>query len=217
MSTTRIIVLGLLSQQGPMHGHQLRRHIELVNLEAWGDVHPGALYGALHRMEGEGLIVPVRSEQPGRFPARTVYAITNEGRVELNNLRDRALQEARLAPDPFDVALSVADLSTASLETLIAQRRRTLQTDLDQQVSERQRLDEAGLLSAAHRAAFLHWEFRLRAELAFLDTLVPLLPQIVAEQHKRPVREIEELPGTTSIVPLEPSPRPADRRPISDH
>ena len=67
MSTTRLLVLGMLAERGPMHGHQLRRQAELVNVEAWGGVRVGALYGALHRMEAEGLIEPLRSEQPGRF------------------------------------------------------------------------------------------------------------------------------------------------------
>src|SRR5205823_11939636 len=141
MSTTRLLVLGMLAERGPMHGHQLRRQAELVNIEAWGGVRVGALYGALHRMEAEGLIEPLRSEQPGRFPARTVYAITDEGRTELIVLQDRALQEAHLDPDPFDVALMTADLPQDELERLTGQRRRSLQTELGNLAAERERLE----------------------------------------------------------------------------
>jgi hypothetical protein len=39
----------------------------------------GALYRELRQMEGEGLVDAVRTEQVGRRPARTIYAITQEG------------------------------------------------------------------------------------------------------------------------------------------
>src|SRR4051812_26336916 len=123
VSATRILVLGLLAVRGPMHGHQLRRVAEMINIESWGDVKVGALYGAIHRLEAEGLIHPIRSEQEGRFPARTVYAVTDEGRQELAILRSRALQEARLAPDPFDVALTFVDAELEEVGPLLAQRR----------------------------------------------------------------------------------------------
>jgi DNA-binding PadR family transcriptional regulator len=60
----------------------------------WGGVSVGALYRELRAMDGEGLISAVRTEQAGRRPARTVYAITDEGRLELAMLR-RAGEPAR--------------------------------------------------------------------------------------------------------------------------
>ena len=61
---------------------------------------PGAL--------AEGLIEPLRTEQAGNLPARTVYAITAEGHRELPALRDEALQEVGLRPDPVDLALAMS-------------------------------------------------------------------------------------------------------------
>src|SRR3954470_1026761 len=90
----RLLVLGLLAG-GAMHGHQIRRAAELAQIERWENVKVGALYGMLKRLAAEGLIEPVRSEQQGRLPVRTVYAITGEGREELALQRERALT----APD----------------------------------------------------------------------------------------------------------------------
>ena len=42
-------------------------------------------------MAVEGLVTAVRTEQVGRRPARTVYAITDQGRMELASLRERAI------------------------------------------------------------------------------------------------------------------------------
>lgn len=185
MSATRILVLGLLAVRGPMHGHQLRRVAEMINIESWGDVKVGALYGAIHRLEAEGLIEPIRSEQEGRFPARTVYAVTDEGRQELVILRSRSLQEARLAPDPFDVALTFVDAALAEVEPLLAQRRASLAAQLTALVSERQRLDGLGQLTRLSHLVFRHGEARLRAELDYLDEIAPLLPAALEERDQQ--------------------------------
>ena len=99
MNPTRLFVLGALARHGPMYGHQIRRGARVDRAELWSDVRPGSLYGALHRMAAEGLIEAVRTEQVGNLPARTVYAITSEGRRELLALR-RGLPPGWPAPGP---------------------------------------------------------------------------------------------------------------------
>ncbi|MBB5916060.1 DNA-binding PadR family transcriptional regulator [Nocardia transvalensis] len=109
MNETRLFVLAALAKRGPMHGHQLRRDARLDRADLWSRVKPGSLYGALHRMSDEGLIRPVRTEQEGALPARTVYEITGEGRRELRALRDEAFTGVDIRPDPVDLALAVSD------------------------------------------------------------------------------------------------------------
>ena len=127
MNPTRLFVLGMLAGRGPMYGHQIRRDARVDRTELWSQVRPGSLYGALHRMEAEQLIEAVRTEQQGRLPARTVYAITEEGRRELRSLRAEALREAGLRPDPVDLALAMSsDLDPETLTGFFADRRQAL-------------------------------------------------------------------------------------------
>jgi len=114
MNPTRLFVLGALARHGPMYGHQIRRDARIDCTELWSEVKPGSLYAALHRLQAEGLIEPVRTEQQGNLPARTVYAITAEGRRELR-------------PDPVDLALAMsADLDQDTLRGFFASRREAL-------------------------------------------------------------------------------------------
>src|SRR6202453_897444 len=106
MNPTRLFVLGALATHGPMYGHQIRRDARIGRADLWSDVRPGSLYGALHRLAAEGPIEPLRTEQSGKLPARTVYAITAEGHRELRALRGEALAEVRLTPDPVDLAIT---------------------------------------------------------------------------------------------------------------
>ncbi|QBS40930.1 PadR family transcriptional regulator [Nocardia sp. CS682] len=108
MNETRLFVLAALAKRGPMHGHQLRRDARLDRADLWSRVKPGSLYGALHRMEDENLIRPLRTEQQGGLPARTVYEITDEGRRELRVLRDEAFTDVEIRPDVVDLALAVS-------------------------------------------------------------------------------------------------------------
>ncbi|WP_330179331.1 PadR family transcriptional regulator [Nocardia sp. NBC_01503] len=123
MNETRLFVLAALAKRGAMHGHQLRRDARLDRADLWSRVKPGSLYSALHRMEDEGLIRPVRTEQEGSLPARTIYEITDEGRRELIALRDEAFSEVDIRPDPVDLALAVsADLDRELLRGYLEDR-----------------------------------------------------------------------------------------------
>ncbi|MBV9921289.1 MAG: PadR family transcriptional regulator, partial [Pseudonocardia sp.] len=105
MSSVRLFVLGSLARRASMHGHQIRREAQTDRTELRTDIKVGWLYGALNRMAGEGVIQAVRTERTGNLPARTVYAITDEGRRELSVLRAAALRQVRLRPDPVDLDL----------------------------------------------------------------------------------------------------------------
>jgi DNA-binding PadR family transcriptional regulator len=110
-----------------MYGHQIRRDARMDRADLWSDVRPGSLYGALHRLEADGLIEALRTEKSGNLPARTVYAITTEGQRELRALRAEALQEVGLRPDPVDLALVMSgDLDGDVLRGYIEDRIRAL-------------------------------------------------------------------------------------------
>jgi len=127
VNPTRLFVLGALARHGPMYGHQIRRDARIDRTELWSEVKPGSLYSALHRLRAEGLIEPVRTEQQGNLPARTVYAITGEGRSELRALREEALREVTMRPDPVDLALAMsADVDEDALRGYFASRRQAL-------------------------------------------------------------------------------------------
>ena len=160
------MILGLLAERGPLHGHQIRRAGELANAEVWGGITGGALYAELRKLSGDALIRAVREEQVGRRPARTVYEITEEGHLELAVQRDAALDVLFGSADPVSVVLLfAAGGGMAELRERLAGRSRRVAEQLDAMASERERLTEQGLLSPLAVAAFRRGELRLEAEL----------------------------------------------------
>ena len=171
--------MGTLARGGQMHGHQIRLAAQTDRTELWANVKPGSLYGALHRMEGEGIVEAVRTEQEGKRPSRTVYEITEAGRGELAAHRDEALREAQLRPDPVDLALNFTeDLSEEALRSALEGRRGSLAAQL---ASWRQvRVSADPYLSELEKMTFGHTMTRLKAELAWHDELLEQLASLMA-------------------------------------
>jgi DNA-binding PadR family transcriptional regulator len=105
MAVTRVLVLGVLHRQ-PMHGYEVRRELESWNAEQWANIAYGSIYFSLAKMADEGLVQVVSAEDRGKRPARTVYAITDAGRLEFTRQLRQLWWEYRPAIDPFRVALS---------------------------------------------------------------------------------------------------------------
>lgn len=165
-----------------MHGHQIRREAEVSDVEGWAGVKVGALYAMLHRLEAEGLVEPLRAEQEGRRPMRTVYAITEAGRKELTLHRLRALSEADVRSTKVEVALKwVAGLPLEELRDLLSRRRAAVAASLAELRLGRDLHLQRRELPEASIAGYRRSELHLEAELVWHDELEASLPKIVAE------------------------------------
>lgn len=209
MNLSRLMILGLLAERGPMHGHQIRRTAELTNAEVWGGITAGALYAELRKLAGEELVEAVREEQIGRRPARTVYRITAEGRLELVVQRDAALTVIFGSADPASVVLLFAAGSDqADLRDRLAGRRRRIALQLETMAAERERLTAQGVLPARAVAAFRRGELRLEAELKWHDEFEPQL----AMGQDATLRTIGAESGRVASFPRSPTHRGGDAR-----
>jgi DNA-binding PadR family transcriptional regulator len=171
------MVLGTLARYGPTHGHKIRRLAEISNVDEWCGVSVGALYRELRVMEGEGLVEAVRTEQVGRRPARTVYSITGEGRLELALLRHRALNEPSHGPDPVGVALSFS-AQGADREELTGQlhaRREHIAILAQQLRAKQENLEPKGYLDAFEAAVIRRAEMHAETEVRWHDEFAKIL------------------------------------------
>jgi DNA-binding PadR family transcriptional regulator len=206
MNISRLVVLGLLFANGPMHGHRIRREAEITNVQSWGGVNVGALYREMHRMEDEGLLAAVRSEQEGKRPARVVYAISEEGVRELARLRGEAWRSADGYLDPVSAALLFGGpASPAELAEHLAYRRQLLQASLDNLVSERTRFTPHLPMLAI--AAYKRGELRLAAELEWHEQMERILIEEAAEAEGSPDSQRPDPERPARQSPESPNPR----------
>ena len=184
MSSIRLYILGALVNEGEIHGHQLRQLADKEYVTHWTDISVGALYGALKRLAHEGLIEEARTEREGGYPERQIWRITAAGRVALAQLREEGLGEIVFRPDPFDLAMSRLDRDRldafpAVLE-LRLQRLRAMLAD------ERVKIEQiAQNLSVTEQFVVRHRDARLEAEIAWHESLLERLPEILADEKRR--------------------------------
>jgi DNA-binding PadR family transcriptional regulator len=197
MNLTRLVILGLLAERGPRHGHQLRRDAEMAEADRWAGIGVGSLSRELRGLQAEGLIEAVRTERVGRRPERTVYGLTDEGRLELTVLRRQAVSQLDAGPDPLSVVLVFAGTDDpAELAGLLIRRRQALRAQADVLAAERARGRQQGYLlpsvSPLQAASFRRAEIRVAAELAWHEDCEELLG---VAQRPAPSASVRAEPG----------------------
>ncbi|HVU20790.1 MAG TPA: helix-turn-helix transcriptional regulator [Rhizomicrobium sp.] len=190
MSSIRLFILSTFADFGPMHGHMVRTLAEKMKVPLWTDISVGAVYGAMKRLAGEGLLREQRSEREGNRPTRQVYEITDDGRRVLDQLRREGLSEVWLKPDPFDLALTRMDAKTQKqFPAIIAERLKNVRAVL----TERKRTyDEIRAhVGPSKQWAMRHGDYRLEAEIAYLSDLLRDAKAIVAEDRAAQIKKIK--------------------------
>jgi DNA-binding PadR family transcriptional regulator len=179
------MVLGTLARHGPRHGHEIRRIAEVTNVGEWGGVSVGALYRELRLMETESLVEAVRTEQVGRRPARTVYAITDEGRLELAMLREQATRVVHLGPDPLGVSLSFAGDGSdrEELASWLRARRDSCALAAAQLEEDRQRMVTRGQMGPMQAAVMYRGQLHAETEVRWHDEFAKILAGLPPDEE----------------------------------
>ncbi|MCM3272001.1 PadR family transcriptional regulator [Paenibacillus elgii] len=108
MSSTRLLILGVLLKRQPIHGYDVRKELEIWHAGKWANIAYGSIYFALNKMASEGLAKTASPEQiieNKKGPARIAYQVTEKGRQEFERLLDKAIWEYKPEFDSFHIAL----------------------------------------------------------------------------------------------------------------
>jgi DNA-binding PadR family transcriptional regulator len=81
-TSTRLLVLGVVRDAGPVHGYVVRR---TMLARGWANA-PGSIYNSLKTLEREGLVETTGAERDGARPERTLFALTDAGEAEFQRL-----------------------------------------------------------------------------------------------------------------------------------
>jgi DNA-binding PadR family transcriptional regulator len=127
VSATRLLILGAVRIFQPVHGYFVRRELATWGAQDWAHLNPGSIYNALRSLTREGMLREVATESAEGRPARTTYALTQDGEHEfLSLLRDALGRVDPFTPDRTITAFSFAfalsrEEVIARLESRIAQ------------------------------------------------------------------------------------------------
>lgn len=107
MSSTRLLVLGVVRIFQPVHGYMVRRELLTWKADEWAHINPGSIYNALRTLTKDGFVEETGSFAHGYRPARTTYRLTLDGENEFFELLRHALWNV----DGHDPAQLLAALS----------------------------------------------------------------------------------------------------------
>jgi DNA-binding PadR family transcriptional regulator len=86
MSSTRLLVLGVVRIFQPVHGYDVRRELLSWRVDQWANVAPGSIYNALKTLSKEKFLKVAGTRQVGGRPERTQYSLTADGEKEYQTL-----------------------------------------------------------------------------------------------------------------------------------
>lgn len=105
-SPLAVAVLSLL-HAGPLHPYAMQRLIKLWGKDRVVNVGQRAnLYKTIRRLEQAGLVEVLHTERDQRYPERTVYQLTDEGRMAAQGWLDQLIAVPRNEFPQFPAALS---------------------------------------------------------------------------------------------------------------
>ena len=168
-SPLALAVLSLL-EVGPLHPYGLQRLLRLWGKDAVVNVGQRAsLYKTIQRLQRAGLIAVRHTERDQRFPERTVYELTDEGRRQGREWLGDMLATPRNEFPRFPAALSFAMLlGPGDLLALLERRSEALRerlAELDRELGEYAHLPRVTLIESEYQRAVVN------AELTWVDAV----------------------------------------------
>jgi len=106
MSSTRLLILGVVRIFQPVHGYDVRRELLSWRANEWASVSPGSIYNALKSLTRDGLLEVVGTGQVGARPERTTYRLTADGEKEFQSLLRETWWTVQRPIDPLMPALA---------------------------------------------------------------------------------------------------------------
>jgi DNA-binding PadR family transcriptional regulator len=156
----------------PMHPYEVATTLRQRHKDDSVRLNFGSLYGVVESLERRGLIEAQATKRSGRLPERTVYALTDAGRIEMQDwLTDLIARPVKEYP-AFQAALSfLRALPPDDVVALLAERVSRLETELAAAAGARERVQKMGL----PRLLWLEGQFAValrEAELGYVRQLI---------------------------------------------
>lgn len=140
-----LAVLVCLAEQ-PRHPYEVATTLRQRQKHQSVRLNYGSLYGVVESLERRGLIEAQETRRSGRLPERTVYRLTEAGRIEVHDWLTELLSTPVKEYPAFQAALSfLPALPPEDVATLLAERAQHLQAELAQAAATRELAQKARL------------------------------------------------------------------------
>jgi DNA-binding PadR family transcriptional regulator len=159
----------------PMHPYEVATTLRRRNKQQSVKLNYGALYAVVESLRKRGLIEPTQTERPGRLPERTVYQLTDAGRVEVSDWLADLVSTPTTEYPQFVAALSfLPALPPEQAVDMLKERLRHLAMEEAQATAARELVRKHGL----PRLLWVDEEYRDRLRATEIDYVRSLVRDI---------------------------------------
>lgn len=138
------VMVSLLER--PMHPYEVAATLRQRQKHRSVRLNYGALYGVVDSLSKRGLIEPKETERAGRLPERTIYQLTENGRVEVTDWLADLLSTPAVEYPQFVAALSfLPALPPEQVVDLLTERYQNLVIEDTHASAMRELMDKHGL------------------------------------------------------------------------
>ncbi|GAA5055063.1 DNA-binding PadR family transcriptional regulator [Thermocatellispora tengchongensis] len=169
-----LAVLALLYEK-PMHPYELATTMRERRKEESIKLNYGSLYAVVQALQKRGLIEELETVREGRRPERTVYGITERGRLELFDWLGELISTPVKEYTNFEAALSLLPVLPVEDALALLRERRT---KLEQELTAADALREWVGKQGVPRLYYIEWEYTVRLRRAELEWVAELIEEI---------------------------------------
>ena len=166
-----LAVMALLFER-PMHPYEMASSMRTRRKEESIRLNYGSLYSVVESLEKRGLIRAVETVREGNRPERTIYAITEPGKLELFDWLSELISTPAKDYTGFEAGLSLLPVLPPDEVIRLLEERRL---KLEQRLHADAALRELAVKQDLPRLMLIEWEYTdmlRRAELAWVDGLI---------------------------------------------
>jgi DNA-binding PadR family transcriptional regulator len=169
------VLVSLLEE--PMHPYEIASRLRARKKHESVRLNYGSLYAVVDALTRRGMIAPQQTQRAGRLPERTVYALTDTGRTEVQQWLAELVSTPVKEYTAFEAALSfLPALPPAEARALLEERAQTLELEAAAGRGQRRLMDERHF----PRLFLIESEFRACLRDAELDYVQSLIADIDA-------------------------------------
>lgn len=166
-------------RERPMHPYEVATTLRIREKQRSVKLNYGALYGVVESLRKRGLIEPKEKERSGRLPERTIYQLTEAGRMEVNDWLGDLLSTPAMEYPQFVAALSfMPALPPEQVLSLLQERLHHLKLDDAQAGATRELIQKEGL----PRLFWIDEDYRSRLRATEIDFVRGLVRDIESGQ-----------------------------------
>ena len=156
----------------PMHPYEVATTLRQRQMHESVRLNYGSLYTVVESLERRSLIIAERTERSGRLPERTIYAITDAGRIEMHDWLTGLVSTPVNDYPEFGAALCfLPALAPVDVVDLLKERGQRLEFQLATMASARDLCEKQGIPRLFLIEVEFHREL-LEVELGYVQRLI---------------------------------------------